>query len=379
LALAAAGSENRLVFVILRGGLDGLHAVPPVGDAGYAAARGSLAVPPPGEAEGALALDGTFALHPALAPIAPWWRSGELAIAHAAATPYRERSHFDAQDILESGATKPHVLASGWLNRAVAEAIPRLGQPSMAFGQTVPLVLRGPARVETWQPGDGAAPDDDLVARLRPLYASDPVLGPAFDQGLAGAAMSASVLGDAAEGRMGGVRGLGGGQAIRRMADAAGKLMGAADGPRIAVIDVDGWDTHAGQAARLKGQLGALAGGLVALREGLGEAWSRTLVVAATEFGRTVAANGTGGTDHGTASAVFLMGGAVKGGRMLGDWPGLAPRALLDGRDLAPANDLRAILKGVLRDHLGADRRHLDEAVFPESARVAPMEGLVRT
>jgi len=368
LVLAQADTDARLVLVVLRGGLDGLAAVPPVADRGLAALRRDL-VP-----DGALPLgDGRFALHPALAPLEPWYREGALAVVHAVATPYRERSHFDAQDLLENGTAAPRGAADGWLNRAVGLLGSDGRRLGIAFGQGVPLVLRGPTPVASWAPSPLPEADPSFHALVARMYRGDPVLSAALADGLAAAGLAA----DAGAGMGGGGAGGAGRRSVRPLAEAAGRMLAAADGPRVAVLEVPGWDTHAGQAQRIVPPLAALAEALAALRAELGPAWSRTVVAVTTEFGRTVAANGTGGTDHGTATVALLAGGAVAGGRVVGRWPGLGERDLHEGRDLAPTTDLRAVLQGVLRDHLGLRPADLRRAVFPGDPPPAA-DGLVR-
>jgi uncharacterized protein (DUF1501 family) len=369
-AFAAPATERRLVFIVLRGGMDGLGAVPPVGDPSYGR-RGSLALDP----AKCLGLDGHFALNPALQPIHGFWPKGELAVVPAAGNGYKTRSHFDAQDLMEAGLGAKQGLRDGWLNRALA-LLPggdkRLG---LAVGNSVPLVLRGAVPVASWEPPGLKPAAPEFLATLVRLYDADAALGPALREGLKAKDFSAEVLGgDMKRGPMGF-----GPNAFRPLAEAAGKLLAAADGPRVAVLEMGGWDTHAGQGTdkgRLAGNLAGLAEGLAAVAAALGPAWRQTIVVAETEFGRTVAANGTGGTDHGTASAMLLMGGALKGGRVVGDWPGLD--RLEENRDLRVATDSRAVLKGVLRDHLGLDAAALDRAVFPDAAGARPLAGLVR-
>jgi uncharacterized protein (DUF1501 family) len=375
IAFAAAPTDHRLVVVILRGALDGLAAVPPWRDPYYAEQRGSLALEPPGPA-GVLDLDGYFGLHPALAPLHDFYRKGELIALHAVATPYRERSHFDGQDLLENGSLRPRGARDGWLNRALAEfdGSRRLG---LAVGQTVPLMLNGGVPVATWAPSRLPDPAPDFVARVAALWRDDTLLGPALAEGLRAQAMSQEVLGPERDAAMM----PGGGRALAPYAGAVGKLLAAADGPRVAVFEVGGWDTHA-QQGRLTGRLAAaldnLGRGLAALAQGLGGEWRRTAVIAISEFGRTVAVNGSGGTDHGTAGCALLAGGAVTGGRVLADWPGLAPAKLHEGRDLKPTLDARSLFKGVLRDHLGIDRAALDARVFPASAGVPALDRLIR-
>ncbi len=372
---AALPGDRRFVVVLLRGALDGLAAVPPLADAQYQEKRGALALPAPGEADGCLALDKTFALHPALAPIFPYWQKGELLFIHASGNGYRTRSHFDGQDLMESGLSAKTGMSDGWLNRALGDLQRGNRRLGLAVGGAVPLILRGKIEVASWEPPGGlrdASPD--FIAALEPLYRQDRLLGPALAEGLKAQHFSESVLGD----DMQGGRGFGP-KNFAPLAEAAGKLLAAPDGPRIAVLEMGGWDTHVNQGAaqgRLAQNLAGYADGLDAFAKSMGEAWRQTVVVAVTEFGRTVAVNGNDGTDHGTASVLLVMGGAVKGGRIAGDWPGLA--RLQDDRDLRVATDSRSVMKGVLRDHLGADGAMLDRKVFPDTGGLRPFAGLVR-
>ncbi len=381
LALAQAPGERRFVVVLLRGALDGLGAVPAYGDPDFAALRGPLALPEPGQEGGALDLGGRFGLHPRLRTLHALYREGEALVLHAVAGPYRSRSHFEAQDLLEAGLADRR-LASGWLNRALAampSPSPRGGAGEgigLAVGTGVPLLLRGPAAVRSYAPQGLAQPETDLLARIAALSARDPLLGPAVAEGLRDRGFTAAVLAGQ-QAAMGG-RGGAGQNAFPALAGAAGRLLAAADGPRVAALELGGWDTHAGQVGRLVQPLGALDDGIAALREGLGEHWRRTAVLVITEFGRTVRVNGTLGTDHGTAGAAFVLGGAVAGGAVRTTWPGLAERQLFQGRDLAPTTDLRAVAKGLLRDHLRLSAGALAQA-FPGSEAVTPMSGLVRS
>ena len=368
LALAAAPTDRRLVVVILRGAMDGMAAVVPYGDPALAGLRPGLLPPEPGREGGLLDLGGFFGLHPALAGLHRMFAAGQLLPVHAVAGPVRTRSHFEAQDIMESGAEQR--LSSGWLNRAVLAmpARPAAGQP-LSIGVALPLLLRGPAPVGAYAPSGSAHPEPELYARLVALHAHDPVTGPALRQGLAERGFTGTTLAgtEAPRDRY----------AFPALAGTAGKLLAAADGPRVAAMELGGWDTHASQSARLQGPLAQLDAGLVALQEGLGAAWAQTAVLVMTEFGRTARANGTGGTDHGTGTVAFLVGGAVAGGRVLADWPGLADRQLLDGRDLAPTRDLRSLAKGLLAGHFGLDGPALLRA-FPGSTGAPPSAGLVR-
>jgi uncharacterized protein (DUF1501 family) len=373
-ARAADGRDPRLITIILRGALDGLATVAPVGDPDYAGLHGSIALLADGP-HAATMLDSFFALHPSMPEFARMYRDKQAAVIHAVSTPYRDRSHFDGQDVLESGFAGPGRVQSGWLNRAL-EGLPK-GERVMsglAVGATTPLVLRGAAPTVGWAPVSLPPAADDTAARLLDLYRHrDPALASALSQGLR---LEKTASGDDMKTKPGGNNaGL-----MRQVARGAAKVMAADDGPRIAALAFDGWDTHAnegGPVGRLAQLLSGLDGALGEFQTVLGERWRDTVVVVATEFGRTARINGTEGTDHGTGTIALLAGGAVKGGRVISDWPGLKPSNLYEGRDLAPTSDLRAALKGVLHDHLGISETVLAKNVFPDSAQVKPMQGLV--
>ena len=396
LAFANAATDSRFVFVLLRGALDGLSAVPPTGDPDYAGLRGQIALTKSG-ADAALPLQGIFGLHPALGFMHETFRAKELAVLHAVAMPYRERSHFDAQNVLESGDMKPYGSTSGWINRALVELpFEKSREAGVALGANVPLAMRGPAEVASWSPTKIAALDDETLARIADLYARDPLLSRRLadalesdaiaseaqaaanaeaDSEMGSAAMAPAVDGDAGKAK----------RAINaryeETARAAANFLRRDDGPRVAMFDTSGWDTHANEGAatgQLATRLRALDSGLRTLKESLGPVWRKTVVLVATEFGRTAAINGTRGTDHGTGAAAFLLGGAVNGGRVIVDWPGLSRASLLENRDLKPTRDLRGVMKGVLHDHLGVSIAALDSKVFPNSASASPLSGLVR-
>jgi|688.fasta_scaffold342308_1 uncharacterized protein (DUF1501 family) len=371
LAFAQAPGPARLVVVLLRGGLDGLYAVQPYADPNFAELRGPLALPEPGHEDGLLDLGGRFGLHPRLAGIHAMFRENEALILHAVAGPWRTRSHFDAQDLLESGAEQR--LASGWLNRALsALPPPAAGRAAgLAVGTTTPLVLRGRARVDNYMPRGVAEIPPDLMARILDLNLRDQALGPVLRDGVRARGYVLETLGEAARQRP-----PPGGQ-FAVLARAAGQLMAAPQGPSVAAFELGGWDTHAQQAARLNAPLAQMDEGLVALKAALGDVWRRTAVLVVTEFGRTARVNGTMGTDHGTGGAAFILGGAVRGGRMLGDWPGLSAANLFQNRDLWPTTDMRSLAKGLLRDHLRLGMAAVD-AAFPNSGEAAPLGGLLR-
>lgn len=392
LAFANAPTDARFVFVLLRGALDGLSAVPPVGDPDYANLRSQIALARSGE-NAALPLDGTFGLHPALQFLHASYAAKELAVLHAVASPYRERSHFDGQNVLECGATRPHESQSGWINRALGAMPGGKRESGVALGANVPLAMRGPVEVASWSPTKLSGLDDDTLARITDLYARDPLLSRRLAEALEsdaiateaqeavdaepGAAMKNDNLveRDAQAKRNSNAR-------YTEAARAAAGFLKREDGPRVAMFDTSGWDTHANEGAA-QGQLALRLRGLdlalQELRNLLGPVWRSTVVLVATEFGRTAAINGTRGTDHGTGAAAFLLGGAVAGGRVIADWPGLSRAALYESRDLRPTRDLRSVMKGVLRDHLGVSGVALDSRVFPGAAAVHALDGLIRS
>ena len=381
----AEGRDPRFLTIVLRGALDGLATVAPVGDPDWTALRGDNALTLDGKAP-ALKLDGFFALNPAMPNLHRMFTAGEAIVVHACATPYRERSHFDGQDLLESGLAKPGPSDSGWLNRALAGLAPggrvdstnTKGGKVFAVGPVTPLIVRGPAPVLSWSPQRAQPASADTVQRLLDLYQHT-------DVKLAGVLQDHAKL--VAIERAGSMEQKPGGpnpaQVRAYFAEVAGtaaKFLAQPDGPRVGALALDGWDTHVNEGiaqGRLSQLLGALDDALNAVKNNMGAAWKDTVVALATEFGRTAHINGTDGTDHGTATVALLVGGALKGGRVIADWPGLKSANLYENRDLKPTTDLRAVLKGVLKDHLRADDRALAQSVFPGSDNVKPMLGLV--
>jgi uncharacterized protein (DUF1501 family) len=378
---AHTGSSSRLVVVILRGALDGLAAVPPYGDPAYAGLHRELAIAAPGGPDGALALNDTFGLHPSLAFLHERFAAGELIVFDAVCSPYRDRSHFDGQNVLENGLTKPIGTADGWLNRAIA-ALPRgtgrAPDRAVAISQNVPLILRGDATVISKSPQTTPDVDEDLLARLADLYSKDDW----FSARLSEAVLTEKMVDGAADTAMDKASARAGypdrAGSVARM---AAELMRSDGGPEIAVIEASGWDTHANQGGAkgaLATRLAGLDNALKSLADGLGALWPQTAVLVVTEFGRTAAVNGTRGTDHGTGGCAFLVGGAVHGGQVIADWPGLSPRSLLDNRDLLPTLDLRSVFKGVLDEHMHVDANTLAKRVFPDSSGARPLQGLIR-
>jgi uncharacterized protein (DUF1501 family) len=379
---AYTGGSARLVVVILRGALDGLAAVPPYADPAYAGLRRELAIAAPGAADGALALDDTFGLHPSLKFLHERFMGGELVVFNAVASPYRDRSHFDGQNVLENGLTKPLGSADGWLNRALA-ALPRRPGPSnehaVAISQNVPLILRGDARVMSKSPQGAPEVDDELLSRLADLYSRDDWFSARLSEAVQTEKLSDDGGGPVEMPAM--RRPPAGADRVTAAARMAAALMRSGGGPEVAVIEANGWDTHANQGnakGTLAQRLAGLDNAMRALADELGPLWPQTAVLVVTEFGRTAAMNGTRGTDHGTGGCAFLAGGAVRGGRVIADWPGLSRMALLDNRDLRPTLDLRSVFKAVLDEHLRVDAKTLAARVFPDSSGAHPLQGLIR-
>jgi uncharacterized protein (DUF1501 family) len=357
IAFASVATDRRFVFVIQRGAADGLNIVVPYAEPAYATLRGALAI----DTSSATRLDGTFALHPALKQTAAMYADRQALFVHAVASPYRDRSHFDGQNVLETGGASPYQIKDGWLNRLVAQ-LPATRENAIAFAPTVPMALRGPAAVTSYAPSGLPQAPDDLLTRVSQLYDQDTQLRPLWES-----AMTA--------------RGLAGDAGARQDPASLGKLaasfLSRDDGPRIAMIETGGWDTHSAQNARLAAQLRALDTMLAALRDGMGAQWNKTTVLVATEFGRTAAANGTGGTDHGTGSVAMVLGGSVQGGRVIADWPGLAAHQLYEGRDLKPTTSLDGLIAGTASESLGLDPQRTAAALFGKTGSSRPLSGVV--
>ena len=359
-ASAMENPENRFVFIILRGAMDGLTAVPPLGDSSYQSLRGALAV----GKDQTLRLDADFGLHQNLSGLHQLYTDEQMIAFQAISSPYRERSHFDGQDVLENGGTKPLQMNDGWLSRALG-SMP--GANGLAVGQSVPLVLRGGGDVTSWVPSTPSDPEDETIERLLQLYQEDPVLQEALEKSIE----TDQMIGGAALGNVNN-------SAVA--AKAIGSLMSAPEGPRIAVMEIGGWDTHNRQGVikgRLPNKLSELDRAITALKKALGEVWQTSAVLVATEFGRTAKPNGSLGTDHGTGGAGFLLGGAVAGGRVVSNWPGLGASQLYQARDLKPTMSWHSVFKAVLSDHLGVSKAALDAGIFPQSSTVMASKGLI--
>ncbi len=375
-------ARKKLVVVICRGGMDGLSVSPPVGDENYAALRGSIAM----RRDQVLVLDHTFGLHPELKSVFALAQKGQARIAPAIASPDRARSHFEAQDVLETGSAQVYGAESGWLNRTLEALTPIRKVEGLSVGTTAPLILRGKVQAASWSPGKGVDETARLPTLLQDLYRSDPLLGPAFARGLETEAMaetamaaqtSASAMSGPTPAMGAGGQNRGGVETARKLGSTLGGFMTQASGPQIAAVSLDGFDTHASQPGQIATRLAYMDAVLDGLHRGLGPEWKNTVVLVVTEFGRTARVNGTGGTDHGTASTGLILGGALKRGGIVGDWPGLADKALFENRDTAPTLDVRSLFKGVLADHMGVDRAILESKVFPDSASARAVTGLV--
>jgi len=359
ITFAQAPTSRRFIFILQRGAADGLNTVIPYADPAYASLRGELAI----GLDAAAKLDGTFALHSSLAEMKTLYDAGQATFFHAVASPYRERSHFDGQNVLETGGKAPYALKDGWMNRLLG-SLSRKGREGIAFSPTLPMAMRGKLEVSSYAPSNLPHANDDLMLRIEQLYGQDAQL-----HALWSAAQEArSMAGEAAA------------QARQNPQEAgrmAASFLARADGPRIAMIETNGWDTHSGQNGRLAGQLRNLDNLVAGLRQGLGPVWEQTVVLVATEFGRTAAANGTSGTDHGTGAAAMLLGGAVKGGRVMADWPGLAPADLYEGRDLRPTLGLDTLISQVCAEAFKADPGKMARVLFPSTKPGKPLDQLL--
>ena len=351
---ATAATDKRFVFIIQRGAADGLHIVPPLGDPAFAALRGGFL----DSLRDAHRLDATFSLHPSLPKMAAMYDRQQMIAVHAVASAYRDRSHFDGQNVLETGGTQAYAEKAGWMNRL----LPLLPDGrALALAADVPMALRGSAPVSSYAPSGLPQAQDDLILRVSRLYGHDPQLDGLWSQVM----QTKGLVGDLAKSR---------GQSPADLGRVAARMMAGPQGARVLMMETGGWDTHTGQTGRLASQLGNLDTLVATMAEALGPAWSDTLVLIATEFGRTAAINGTGGTDHGTASAALLLGGGLsRGGRVVADWPGVAPAALFEARDLRPTMAMEAMVSGAVAEHFGLDPALVARRLYPAqpSLRVA--------
>lgn len=369
-SLAAAPGDNRLVVILLRGGMDGLDVVRPYGDAAYAALRGDAGLAAP---DGAMDLDGYFALHPALRPLMPLWKKGQLGFAHAVSTPYRDkRSHFDGQDLLEAGLSNldQGMSRDGWLNRVLHHVPGSTAQTAYAVGQDPLTLLGGTAQVQRWSPETDLALSPQAIELARLIMAEDPPFAAALAQALEisdGDGDPVAMMGTPNEMMAMSNNNVKKGEKSTtetRVAEFIGKQM--RNDTRIAAFSINGWDTHQTQDTLLPGALGRLSDAILTLQTAMaGPVWNKTTVVAVTEFGRTARLNGSRGTDHGTGGLMVLAGGALRGGRVIGDWPGLSESQLYDRRDLLPTRDVRALLGWLLHSQFGLPASTLETTIFP--------------
>ena len=376
LAFADITGDARYVLVILRGAMDGLAAVPPYGDNQYQKLRGTLALPSPGVENGILDLNGFFGLHPSFKNLHAMYKNNEAVVFHGIASPYRDRSHFDGQKLLENGTNNPLGAEDGWLNRAIGTIPAQQKNSAIAMAQKVPLILYGDHSVNSWSPAVLPEMEGSTLDRIMRMYQQDVFLSEQLETAIETREMADDMSMD--ENR----RQRGGQALLKAYVEAAGKFLVDPDGPRIAVFESSGWDTHANQGnsnGQLANQFRSLDEGLQILKNALGSHWDNTVITIVTEFGRTAAVNGTNGTDHGTAGAAFVVGGAVNGGRLVTDWPGLAKNDLYEGRDLKPTTDMRSLFKSVLHDHLQVSNAALESTVFPDSGSAKFLPDLIRT
>jgi len=360
IAVAQAPTDRRFVFIVQRGAADALGTLAPTGDPAFAGLRGAFAQ----DFAGGARVGDFFTLHPNLAEAGRLYAAREALFVHAIASPYRERSHFDGQNILETGGHAAYALRDGWMNRLLG-LLAGAERRAIAVSATVPVVLRGDREVGSYAPSALPEASDDLLTRVGAMYERDPALHGAWEQAMQTREMAGDLAG-------------GGRQNGGATGALAARLLGGTEGARIAVIETGGWDTHANQRGRLGFALRGLDAMIGALKGGLGAEWRRTLVLVATEFGRTAAPNGTGGTDHGTGAMAMLFGGAVDGGRVLADWPGLGASSLHDGRDLRPTMALDALIAGAAAEHFGLDPARAGRLLFPNAAALRPAAGLIR-
>ncbi len=364
ISFASANTDRRFIFIIQRGAADGLNTVIPYADPAYAKLRGALAI----DIALSSKLDGMFALHPSLIETAKLYSAGQALFVQAVASPYRDRSHFDAQNVLETGGNTAYQLKDGWMNRLLT-LLPKAQNEAISFAATIPMALRGKMEVGSYAASHLPQAPDDLLLRVGQLYAEDAQLNLIWQ-----AAMQANNMADDASAK----------QDPASLGKLAASFLSKANGPRIAMIETGGWDTHSGQETRLSRQLSSLDQLIAAMHSSLGDIWQKTTIIVATEFGRTAATNGTGGTDHGTGSAALILGGEVSGGRVIADWPGLNQNNLYENRDLKPTTNLDMLIASLVSASFSLDNKLVVKTLFPESANSKSMsnkllDGLIKT
>ncbi|MGI9887467.1 DUF1501 domain-containing protein [Vibrio chagasii] len=363
-SFAKTRSDNIFVWISLRGAMDGLNVVVPHADPDYADLRPNIGLKP----NQLLKLDSFFGLHPSLKSCHQWYENKELSFVHACSTAYRERSHFDGQKILENGTSDPFYTV-GWLNRLLTLSSEQYD--GIAIDSGLPLIMQGESTVASWYP-NRLKTRDKQTELLEELFQSDQMLSANFESVM----KIDELVGDQGVGKQ-----------FKSLMSKTGDILSAENGPNIAALELGGWDTHANQGSvngRLSNQLKTLDEGLAALKESLGSRWNNTVIIAASEFGRTAKENGTKGTDHGTGNVMLVAGGAMvnkesglsssdaSGGQVIASWPGLSPKDLYQGRDLKPTTDMRGVIKGVLGEHLSINTEQLN-TIFPDSEMVKPL------
>ena len=348
MAFARANTSRRFVFIIQRGAADGLSTLGPTGDPQHAGLRGDFDQ----DLQSGTKLGSFFTLHPSLAETAKMYAANQALFVHAVASPYRDRSHFDGQNVLETGSTAAYRLSDGWMNRLLG-LLPAADSKGLALSDTVPMALRGRNEVSSYAPSKLGGPSDDLLQRVSAMYESDAQLH--------------GLWSDAIATRETGGESTTGAQTGPALGALGAKLLAADNGPRVMMIETLGWDTHSAQRGRLARELKNLDAMIGALKSGLGPEWTNTVVLVATEFGRTVHPDGTGGTDHGEGSLAMLLGGAVAGGKIIADWPGLSSGALYEGRDLRPTTGLDSLIGGTLAQHYGLEPARVMTTLFPQT------------
>lgn len=347
IGFAGTPSDTRFIFILQRGAADGLNTIIPYADPAYKNIRKEIAI------EDGIKLDGMFAIHPALKNIHALYLQKQAKFVHAVASPYRERSHFDGQNILEGGYNRAYEYDSGWLNRFIS-LIPQKTSEPIAFMQTIPLAMRGPNPVTSYMPSNIPDANQDLMMRVANLYENDKKL---YDLWLK--AEATKDMGQALSG-----------QGAERAGKMVASFLVKADGPRIAMLESQGWDTHSGQNNRLNNNLKDIDNAIGAIKTGLGDVWNNTVIIIATEFGRTAHVNGTNGTDHGTASCAMILGGKVMGGNIEADWPGLSQSSLYEGRDLKPTKNLFSLIAQTLGASYNLDPKLVAKTIFPSVSGV---------
>jgi uncharacterized protein (DUF1501 family) len=366
---AAPPTDARFVLVFLRGAMDGLHALAPYADPLYAKLRPKLALKKNADEDSVIDLDGYFGVHPSLKLFADMYQNKELVFMPAVATQYRKRSHFDGQNFFENGSGRPFGARDGWLNRSVLQMSGGDARLGLSVGSNIPFILQGDAPVQTWGESPFKDVDEDFLKRLEYAYQDFPD----FRKALQNAQMSPAMSEDMSGGKKRQKN-----KDFLRASRAVSELLARPDGPRVAVMELGGWDTHFGQNFRLKQLFSKLSEGTGALRDGLAPVWDKTVIMIASEFGRTAAENGSQGTDHGTGGLSIIMGGNVAGGKIVGDWPGLDHTRLYEKRDLAPTNSMEALSAILLRDHLKISEKNISDAILPRVQFPQNMANIIR-